>query len=190
MKEGDFMAQAIVYSTPTCPYCRYVKQFLDSKGVSYAEKDVASDRMAAAEMVRKSGQQGVPVTLIADEVIVGFDKDALNRAVLKIKAQGQAPVGFKLGVKVADAATVLAGQNQSGAVLGPIPAGSAAAQAGLKQGDIIVALGSHAVKNVDDLQKALAALANLPIAGMADMVGLTYLRDGQRLQARLKLTGK
>src|SRR5689334_9281619 len=104
------MSQVTVYTTPTCPYCRYVKQFLNNKGVPFVEKDVASDRMAAVEMVRRSGQQGVPVTVIGDEVIVGFDQPALNQAVMKIRSQaGSATAtptsnaGFKLGAQAADA---------------------------------------------------------------------------------------
>jgi glutaredoxin-like YruB-family protein len=190
------MSQVTVYTTPTCPYCRYVKQFLNSKGVPYIEKNVAADRTAAVEMIRKSGQQGVPVTVINDQVIVGFDQPALNEAVVKLRSQpGGAnpsanPSGFKLGAKAANAAKVLAGKGQTaleGALLGPVAPGSAAEKAGLREGDVVVAIGSHYIRNVDDLQKALASLSGLPIAAMAGSVGLAYVRDGQRLQTKLPL---
>ncbi len=189
------MSQTIVYSTPTCPYCRYVKQFLDGKGIPYTEKNVAADQTAALEMVRRSGQQGVPVTIIGNEVIVGFDQPALNQAIAKFKVQSNnkpdsANSGFKLGAKAADAATVLAGQGkpaQAGVIIGTTTPGSAAALAGLREGDIIIALGSHSVHNLADLQKALTAFANLPIASLAGAAGLTYIRDGQQLQTKLPL---
>lgn len=190
------MSQVVVYTTPSCPYCRYVKQFLDNKGVPYLEKNVAADQQAAMEMVRKSGQQGVPVTLIANEVIVGFNQPALNQAVAKIKSASNGATrpasngGFKLGARAANAATVLAGQGQpaiAGAILGPVSPGSAAAQAELREGDIVVAVGSHKINNVDELVKALQALSSLPIAGLVPSVGLAYLRNGQRLQTKLPL---
>ena len=69
-----------VYTTPTCPACVQAKQFLDRKGVRYDEIDVARDRGAAEEMVRRSGQMGVPVIEIGGRMIVGFDADAIERA--------------------------------------------------------------------------------------------------------------
>lgn len=71
-----------VYTTPTCPWCKKTKAFLEEEGVGYEEKDVANDSGAAAEMIEKSGQRGVPVTVIADDgedvVIVGYDQDRLS----------------------------------------------------------------------------------------------------------------
>ncbi len=74
-----------VYTTPTCPWCKKTKAFLDDNDVDYEELDVASDQDAAKEMIEKTGQRGVPVTVIRDgdeeEVVVGFDEDALAAAV-------------------------------------------------------------------------------------------------------------
>ena len=67
-----------VYSTPTCPYCKMAKEYLSSKGISYQAFDVSTDRTALDEMVKISGQMGVPVITINGEVIVGFDKSRLN----------------------------------------------------------------------------------------------------------------
>ncbi|MFH1768475.1 MAG: glutaredoxin family protein [Candidatus Omnitrophota bacterium] len=67
-----------VYSTPTCPYCHMAKEYLSSKGVSYTDYDVSRDKTAADEMVKISGQMGVPVIVINGEVIVGFDKNRIN----------------------------------------------------------------------------------------------------------------
>ena len=77
------MAEVIVYSTPTCPYCKLVKQFLEENQVVFSEVDVSTSQMAAEEMIAKSGQLGVPVIEIDGQVIVGFDK-ARIRQILNI----------------------------------------------------------------------------------------------------------
>ena len=64
--------KVIVYSTPTCPYCVYAKNFFKEKGVQYEDVDVSRDRTRAMEMVEKSGQMGVPVIDIGGKIIVGF----------------------------------------------------------------------------------------------------------------------
>ncbi|MFH1821464.1 MAG: glutaredoxin domain-containing protein [Methanobacteriota archaeon] len=69
-----------VYTTPTCPYCTMVKSFLRENNVEFVEKNVASDRAAATEMVEKSGQMGVPVLDINGAIIVGFNRDAIKDA--------------------------------------------------------------------------------------------------------------
>jgi len=69
-----------VYSTKTCPWCKKVKEFLDDKKVKYENIDVGEDQEAGKEMVEKSGQMGVPVTDIDGKIIVGFDKEALEKA--------------------------------------------------------------------------------------------------------------
>lgn len=74
-----------VYTTPTCPWCTTVKNFLRKHGVRYTEVDVAGDQNAAKTMVSKSGQQGVPQTEINGEMVIGFDQAKLNR-LLELKA--------------------------------------------------------------------------------------------------------
>jgi len=69
-----------VYSTPACPYCHMVKKFLDDRGIAYEDINVAADEAAAKEMVEKSGQMGVPVIMVGDQIIVGFDKEELIKA--------------------------------------------------------------------------------------------------------------
>ena len=72
------MAGVKVYTTESCPYCRMVQAFLQKHGVEYTIVDVGKEREAAREMVRISGQRGVPVTVFGDEVIVGFDAKKLR----------------------------------------------------------------------------------------------------------------
>lgn len=72
-----------VYSTPTCPWCTRVKDYLASKKVAYQDIDVSKDRNAAGEMVQKSGQRGVPVIDFNGTVIVGFDQKAIDQLINK-----------------------------------------------------------------------------------------------------------
>ena len=75
--------KVIIYSTPTWPYCVRAKEFLSQKGISYIEHNVAQDREAAKEMIKKSGQMGVPVILIDSEFVVGFNKPKLEELLSK-----------------------------------------------------------------------------------------------------------
>ena len=68
-----------VYTTESCPWCKKVKAFLDENKVKYDVKDVGADQKAAEEMMEKSGQQGVPVTDIDGEFVVGFDEAKLKK---------------------------------------------------------------------------------------------------------------
>ena len=74
-----FGPNVTVYTTQTCGYCQMLKRYLQQKGVRYVEKDVSRDTAAAAEMVAKSRQNGVPVTIINGRAVVGFNKNAINR---------------------------------------------------------------------------------------------------------------
>ncbi len=72
------MKNVLVYTTPSCQYCKMAKEFFQEKGVTYTEFDVSVDEDKRSEMVDKSGQMGVPVILVEDEVIVGFDEPKLR----------------------------------------------------------------------------------------------------------------
>lgn len=67
-----------IYSTPTCHFCQMTKEFLKEKGIGYTDYDVAHDLEKRQEMIQKSGQMGVPVIFVGDEMIVGFDKERLE----------------------------------------------------------------------------------------------------------------
>ncbi|MDX9957909.1 MAG: glutaredoxin domain-containing protein [Clostridia bacterium] len=69
-----------VYSTPSCSYCRMVKDWLKQRNVRFDDYNVAADQRRAEEMVRKSGQMGVPVTDINGRIIIGFNTAELERA--------------------------------------------------------------------------------------------------------------
>lgn len=70
--------QVVIYSTPTCPYCKRAKDYFSHKGIPYVEYNVAIDRRAAKEMVKKSGQMGVPVIVIDNEIIIGFNQTRID----------------------------------------------------------------------------------------------------------------
>jgi glutaredoxin 3 len=174
------MTETIVYTTPTCPYCRYVKDFLTREKVSFVEKNVAADRQAATDMVNRTGQTGVPVTMIAGEAIVGFNQAALRNAVDRLRQQAAKPDGLKLGAQVADAAKLLPKQGKpglEGALLGEVKPGALAAKSGLQPGDVITAVQGYTIQGADDLANALQRV----VAGHFQQPTLTVWRDGREL---------
>ncbi|WP_456463126.1 glutaredoxin domain-containing protein [Lutibacter sp.] len=68
-----------VYSTPTCSWCTRIKDYLKANNIRFKDVDVSKDQKAAEAMVKRSGQQGVPQTLIGGQVIVGFDKPKIDK---------------------------------------------------------------------------------------------------------------
>lgn len=69
----------IIYSTPYCQYCKHVKAYFDQKNIAWREVDVLADPKAAEEMIKKSGQMGVPVTDFRGDIVVGFNKAKLDQ---------------------------------------------------------------------------------------------------------------
>ncbi len=69
----------IIFTTPTCSWCRALKQYLQQKKVRFKEIDVSKNQSAAKDIMRRTGQMGVPVTLINNRPIVGFNKAEINR---------------------------------------------------------------------------------------------------------------
>ncbi len=63
-----------IYTTPTCHFCQMSKEFFKENNIPYTEFNVAADMEKRQEMIDKSGQMGVPVVFIGDEMIIGFDK--------------------------------------------------------------------------------------------------------------------
>ena len=72
-----------VYSTPTCPYCVTLKEFLKENNIEFEDLDVSQDDKARDYMVKKTNQMGVPVVEIDGEMIIGFDRDKISQ-LLKI----------------------------------------------------------------------------------------------------------
>jgi glutaredoxin-like YruB-family protein len=169
----------VVYTTPTCGYCHQLKSYLRQREVPFAEYDVSRDRRAAADMVRLSGQQGVPVTLIDGEVVVGFDRPAIDRLLAR-----QPAARPKLGVAIAAAERISAQKGlplPSGAYIGRVNADSPAERAGLRSGDVILELAGQVVHTDADVHRILA---NAPTGRSVDLL---LWREGQRIQAAVRL---
>jgi glutaredoxin 3 len=168
----------IVYTTPTCGFCHQVKAYLRQQGVPFAEHDVSQDPQAAAEMVRLSGQRGVPVVLIDGQVVVGFNRPLIDQ--LLAQRASQPP---KLGAAIADAGRIAAKkglQLHDGAYVGRVKPGSAADTSGLRPGDVIVQLAGQAVRSDRDLERILANVRR----GQA--VNLLAWRDSQTMQMTVR----
>ena len=168
--------EVVVYTTPTCGYCHQAKAYLSRQGVPFVEKNVAADHRAAIKIMSKSGQQGVPVITVDGEVVIGFNQPRLMQLL-----QQATP---KLGASIADAASQAKkrpGIPSSGAYVGRVRKGSAAARAGLRQGDVISGLGGQPVKNARDLHHIVSEMPR------GRDLSLVYVRDGQQRDTLVKL---
>ena len=79
MSETKPQLRVIVFSTPSCYFCNMAKKYFREKGIKFKEVDVSRDRIAARDMVRRSGQQGVPVIDIGGKIVVGFDRPKIDK---------------------------------------------------------------------------------------------------------------
>ena len=75
------MKNITIYSTPSCVYCKMAKAFLKSQNIPFEEKDVLTDLTAREDMVKKSGQLGVPVIDVDGKIMVGFDQAELTKLI-------------------------------------------------------------------------------------------------------------
>jgi glutaredoxin-like YruB-family protein len=74
---SNFKSMIKVYSTPSCPYCLTLKEFLRENNVQFEDIDVSQDRQALEDMIKKSGQMGVPVVDVDGNIVIGFDKQRI-----------------------------------------------------------------------------------------------------------------
>jgi S1-C subfamily serine protease len=135
------------------------------------------------EMIRLSGQQGVPVIAVDDQVVVGFNRPRLEQ--LLAQRGGAAPGGRKsLGARVADAATIALrrpGIPARGAYVGGVRPGSPAEAAGLRAGDVIIGANGAPVGDAAGLEAALSK------APAGSQVPISYQRDGSTRQVAVAL---
>jgi len=66
--------EIIIYSTPTCTFCQHAKEFFTEHNIAYTDYNVAEDMEKRQEMIDRSGQMGVPVIFIGNEMVIGFDQ--------------------------------------------------------------------------------------------------------------------
>jgi|WetSurMetagenome_2_1015567.scaffolds.fasta_scaffold216190_1 glutaredoxin 3 len=153
-----------------------VKEFLSRRGIHYEERDVSANPSYADELVRNTGQMGVPVTIIDGQMVVGFDRAKLEGLL------GQTPdkPHPSLGASVADASKITAGQGATvtfGAYVGQVRPGSVAEGMGLAAGDIIIEFNMRRIVKARDLEEALAA------TGKGSRFTLVFLRGGNTKKA-------
>jgi glutaredoxin-like YruB-family protein len=167
-----------LYSTPTCGYCHQAKRYLAERGVEFTEHDISVDRAAAEEMIKLTGQVGVPVITVDGEVVIGFDRARLEQLLAK-GGNGKRP---RLGLKVADASKVaqkVGAVPVFGALVGAVNPSSLGAKAGIQHGDIITEINMRPIRNADDLEQSMA---NLTAGGRATIV---FLRGEQTMRAEI-----
>lgn len=146
-----------------------MKEYLSRRGIPFREVDVGRDPVAAAEMVRLTGQRGVPVTVIDGQAVIGFDRARLDRLLSQ-------PQGTRLGAAVADAAEMATKGRcsiRSGAYVGRVIDGSPAARAGLQPGDVITSLAGQWVVDASALERILERLEP------GQRVPLTFVRGSE-----------
>jgi S1-C subfamily serine protease len=130
-------------------------------------------------MVKLTGQMGVPVIVIGDEAIVGFDR-ARIQALVSAGAGAQKPVRF--GLKIADADKVAPQMGAipvPGAIIGEVSPDFLGEKAGLKEGDIITGINGDSVKSAADMERALAGLKP------GNIVTILFLRAGETRKSEI-----
>jgi glutaredoxin 3 len=145
-----------------------LKEFLSRKGIPYQDHDVSTDPTAAQEAVRLTGQNGVPVTVIDGQTVVGFNQPRLEQLI----AQAQAGTRPRFGAAVADVGK--AGRKGVpiifGVYVGRITNGSIAEKAGLAIGDVIIQLNSQPIYGLADLERAMAGIKQ------GDRLSIVFIR--------------
>ena len=154
-----------------------MKEFLSQRDVSFEEIDVSRNPQAAAEMVRLSGQRGVPVTVVDGEAVVGYDRRRLEQ----LLQRGQRPQVGAADAAGAKMATQERASVSHGAYVGRVRDGSAAARAGLQAGDVIISLANRPVEDASELEQIVSRLR------MGQRVSLTYVRGEQEQETTLRL---
>ncbi len=136
-----------------------VKEFLSQRGIDFEERDVSRNPSYAQELVRSTGQLGVPVTIINGQIVVGFDRGRLEQLLTRTETR-QRP---SFGASIADASKITAKQGSGitlGAYIGRVRPWSIAESLGLVSGDIITELNMKRIANASDLEHALSSLNN------------------------------
>ena len=167
-----------VYTTPTCGYCHQAKSFLSDLGVRYTEYDVSRDRAAAEEMVKLTGQMGVPVIVVDGQAVIGFDRQRLKA----LLAGGNDRKPPRLGLKVTDADRTSRRPGEPplfGAIVGAVSPSSAGGRAGIKAGDIITSVGGKRINNVPELEEVIAALTS------GNPIPVTFYRGEQAVKTEI-----
>ena len=166
-----------IYTTPTCGYCHKAKKFFDELGVNYIEHDVSRDRAAAEEMVRITGQMGVPVIIINGQAIIGFDQARLEQLLNRYRRKRP-----YFGLKVADASRIARQPGEPpvfGALVGSVAPSSPGERAGIRVGDIITEIKRKRVNNAAELEHVVGTLTT------GSSVPVTFYRQEQAIKSEI-----
>ncbi len=79
------MNKVLVYSTPECPYCKMVKDYLIENHIDFEEVDISSDKQKLNRMVQRSGQMGIPVIDFGDKIIIGYETKEIDLAIKEMR---------------------------------------------------------------------------------------------------------
>ena len=151
-----------------------VKEFLSQRGVSFQERDVSVNNSYAQELVRNSGQMGVPVTIIDGQTVIRFDRGRLEQ-ILNRRQTKQRP---SFGEMIADASKITAKKGPDiilGAYVGGVRPGSPAEKTGLTAGDIIIQFNGKNIAKAGDLDNALSTMNS------GSRFSLSYLRGNNKM---------
>ena len=136
-----------------------MKEYLSQRGIGFEERDVSQNPAYGQELMRSSGQMGVPVTIINGQIVVGFDRGRLDQVSTQ-SPKRQRPL---FGASIADASKISAKQGSGiilGAYVGSVKPGSVAARIGLVPGDIITELNLRNIANASDLEQTIGNMYN------------------------------
>jgi glutaredoxin len=179
--------EVVIYTTPTCTYCNAAKRWFRDHGVAYTEHDVSRDPVKATEMYRLTGQGAVPVIRVGGQVMIGFDPLQLAKLLPDAgNSNGGSPTPEKLSLGMAaqsltqEKADELGLPSAFGVVVGPVRPGGVAEAAGLREGDILIGLGSYTLQNLAQLQAVVAAKRP------GDSLDLRIWRGGEELDATVE----
>jgi len=79
MEKKSSVRRVLIFTTPSCPHCNAAKRYFRQKGIRFKDVDVSRDHAAARDMIRLSGQSGVPVIKIGNKVVVGFNRPKIDQ---------------------------------------------------------------------------------------------------------------
>ena len=163
-----------LFFSPTCAYCQQAREFLGRRNIEFVARDVSGDPDALRDLVRLTGKYNVPVIVVGDEVVIGFDRARLER--LLPRRDRRKP---RLGVSIA---TVRPNEGRpGGAYVGRVADGSSADRAGIRTGDIIVEMAHRPIADAHDVHLTLAGLSP------GQQIPMTLWRNGHRLRLLVRL---
>jgi glutaredoxin len=180
--------EVVIYTTPTCQYCPAAKRWLNDHHVAYTEYDVSRDPVRATEMYRLTGQGAVPVIRVGGQVMVGFDPlqlakllpDAGNGNGGSRASAEKVSLGMAAQSLTQEKADELGLPAPFGVVVGPVHKGGPADAAGLREGDVLIGIGSYTLQNLAQLQSVVAAKRP------GDTIKLRVWREGEEREVTIE----